>query len=104
MTGYWEMPEAEKRIRKEQSQDKKGRRMTARALRRDFELKAKPIVQEETWNRIIVTAVKLDTGHVEIITNYNNVKDKVRYYLDNYDEEFRLKRNPDIQIVNYMII
>jgi hypothetical protein len=51
----------------------------------------------------IVAAVTLPTKAVEIITNFDNVFGKLEYYLTAYDENMRLKANPDIVINNVMI-
>ena len=53
---------------------------------------------------LIVVAVKLPTGAVETITNTEYIPEKLGYYLNAYDDEFKLKVNPDIKIVGYMIV
>lgn len=52
---------------------------------------------------VLVTAVKLPTGAVEVITNHQNLSEKVEYLVNAYDDEFRLKRNTDVQIVGYIL-
>jgi hypothetical protein len=54
--------------------------------------------------RLIVVAVKLPTGAVETITNTEYIPEKLGYYLNAYDDQFRLKANPEIKIVGYMIV
>jgi hypothetical protein len=56
--------------------------------------------------RVIVVAVQFPNGSVETIINHGNeqVRDKMRYYAEKYDDHFGLKANPDIRIVGYMIV
>lgn len=53
--------------------------------------------------RLIVVAVKLPTGAIETITNTEYIPEKLGYYLKAYDDEFRLKTNPNVKIAGYMI-
>ncbi|MCI3027676.1 hypothetical protein LMF32_00810 [Desemzia sp. C1] len=53
---------------------------------------------------VLVVAIKLPTGALEIITNYQNIPEKIKYYQENYNENMRLKHAPDVQIVNFMIV
>lgn len=52
---------------------------------------------------VLVTAVKLPTGAVEVITNHQMLKEKIEYLNESYDEDFKLKRNNEVQIVGYII-
>ena len=52
---------------------------------------------------VITVAVKLESGAIEVITNTQCLSEKAKYYHDSYDSEFRLKTNPKIQIVNFML-
>jgi hypothetical protein len=54
--------------------------------------------------RLIVTAVQLPTGAIETITNTAFIPDKLGYLMNAYDEQFRLKANPSVKIVGYMIV
>jgi hypothetical protein len=54
--------------------------------------------------KIISVAVKLPSGAIEIITNYEDTVGKALYYRDKYDDEFRLTANPQVQIVNFMVV
>jgi hypothetical protein len=54
--------------------------------------------------RLVVVAVKLPTGAVETITNTEYIPEKLGYYLNAYDDHFRLKVNPTVKIVGYMIV
>ncbi len=52
--------------------------------------------------QVLVTAVMLPTGAVEVAVNNKGLKAKVTYILSAYDEEMRLKTNPAIQMVGVM--
>lgn len=54
--------------------------------------------------QIISVAVKLPSGAVEVITNTQETVSKADYYINTYDDEFKLKHNSAIQIVGYMIV
>lgn len=53
---------------------------------------------------LLIAAVKLPTGAVEVITNTAQIPTKADYYANAYDEEFKLKTNPEVQIIGFMII
>ena len=52
----------------------------------------------------IVTAVKLPTGAIELAVNDKNIYEKICYILDAYDDDMRLKTNPDIVMQNVMVV
>lgn len=54
--------------------------------------------------KLISVAVELPSGAIEVITNTMDIGGKVRYYLEKYDDEFRLITNRDIRIVGYMLV
>jgi hypothetical protein len=54
--------------------------------------------------KVLVTAVKLPTNAIEIITNTDNLEEKINYLTSAYDDEFKLKTNPRVQIVGFMLI
>jgi hypothetical protein len=54
--------------------------------------------------RLVVVAVQLPTGAVETITNTEYIPEKIGYYQNAYDDKFRLKANPEVKIVGYMIV
>lgn len=54
--------------------------------------------------RVLTVAVKLPSGAIEVITNMEDTAEKVLYYTDKYDDDFRLKANPAIQIVGCMVV
>lgn len=53
---------------------------------------------------VLVVAVLLPNGAIEVITNTQYVSDKVKYYIEKYDECFRLITNPMVKIVGYMLV
>ena len=54
--------------------------------------------------RVLVVALELPTGSIEIITNTTNIDAKLEYYTTMYDDEFRLRANPKVRIVGAMIV
>lgn len=54
--------------------------------------------------KVIVVAVRLPSGVIETITNTQDLTYKAEYYKMAYDEQFRLKANPSIRIVGYMVV
>ena len=52
----------------------------------------------------IVTAVKLPTGAIELAVNTSNIKEKIDYILEAYDENMCLKTNTDIYMQNILIV
>lgn len=54
--------------------------------------------------KVLVVAVELPTGAIEIITNTTNIDAKLEYYTTMYDDEFRLRANPKVRVVGAMIV
>ena len=52
----------------------------------------------------IVTAVKLPTGAIELAVNNANIAEKIDYILEAYDDQMRLKTNPDIIMTQIMVV
>ena len=52
----------------------------------------------------IITAVKLPTGAIEIAVNNTMIAEKIDYILGAYDDEMRLKANPEVVMQNVMIV
>ena len=52
----------------------------------------------------IVTAVQLPTGAIELATNTESIESKIDYILEAYDEDMRLKTNPEVSMRNLMIV
>lgn len=60
---------------------------------------------ENPKNRVVlVTAVMLPTGAIETITNTHRLPEKIQYICDAYDDYFRLRSNPQVRIVGYMLV
>lgn len=72
-----------------------------------YQLRARFIKEAEEKERtaqMLIAAVKLPTGAVEVIANTAKIATKVDYYNTAYDEEFRLKSNPNVRIVGFMFV
>lgn len=54
--------------------------------------------------RVLSVAVLRPTGAVEVITNHAHLNQKMDYYMSAYDENMRLKVNPEIQIIGWMVV
>lgn len=52
----------------------------------------------------MVTAVKLPTGAIELAINNENIPEKIDYILEAYDDQMRLKTNPDIHMIQIMVV
>lgn len=52
----------------------------------------------------MVTAVKLPTGAIELAINNENIPAKIDYILEAYDEEMRLKSNPEVVMQQLMVV
>lgn len=52
----------------------------------------------------IITAVKLPTGAIELAVNNDKIAEKIDYILGAYDEDMRLKTNPEIVMQNLMVV
>lgn len=48
-------------------------------------------VKTKTVPELLVVAIKLPTGAIETIVNTSKLADKIQYYMEAYDDEFRLK-------------
>jgi hypothetical protein len=54
--------------------------------------------------KLIVTVVKLPTGALEVITNYQELKAKLDYILNAYDDNLCLKTCPQIKLMDCIIL
>lgn len=52
----------------------------------------------------LVVAVHLPTGATDIIVSSYEVEEKMEYYLNSYDHEFRLKTNPKVKVTGFMLV
>ncbi|MEK5165991.1 hypothetical protein NYE69_27095 [Paenibacillus sp. FSL R5-0527] len=73
-------------------------------VRRIFRLQVEKMAEAEKEPQLLVVAVKLPSGAFEVITNTQDLKNKIDYYLNAYDDDFRLKVNQNIQIVEFMLV
>ena len=72
-----------------------------------FQLRARFMREAEekgTTAQMMIAAVRLPTGAVEVITNTALIPTKIEYYNTAYDEEFKLKANSNVQIVGFMFV
>lgn len=72
-----------------------------------FQLRARFMQEAEekgTTAQMLIAAVKLPTGAVEVITNTALIPTKIEYYNTAYNEEFKLKANSNVQIVGFMFV
>ena len=65
---------------------------------------AEEAAEKKDTAQLLIAAVKLPTGAVEVITNTAQIATKADYYAKAYDDEFKLKTNPEVQIIGFMII
>lgn len=71
-----------------------------------YYLKAiKSAIEDETFEpKYLVSATKLPTGAIELAVNTSEIKSKIEYILEAYDEDMKLKTNPDINMENVLIV
>jgi len=71
-----------------------------------FNLKAKfdNEVSEAVGFKLLVTAVKLPTRAIEVITNTQEIDKKIDYLQNAYDNNFELKANSEVKIVGFMLV
>lgn len=94
------------------------RRDSKTNLETSYDLRKQFVEDVDNWKtvgktdlmRVLVVAVQHEkpdgTGYVETITNHGDeqVREKLDYYLNSYDEYFSLKNKPAIRIVAYFIV
>ena len=54
--------------------------------------------------RLMIIVMELDTGALETQINTSNLINKYHYVLEAYDNQMRLKKNPEIRIVDFIIV
>lgn len=52
---------------------------------------------------VLVTLVKLPSGAIETIVNHDGIRSKIEYINNAYDDEFKLKANPEVEIVGFVV-
>lgn len=70
----------------------------ATALRQNF------LNDIKYMENVLVVAVQLPGGAIEVIQNFQQLNAKADYYKFAYDEQFRLKVNPAVRIVSFMAV
>lgn len=60
--------------------------------------------EEECNLSYVVTATQLPSGAIEIATNTEFLVSKLNYILQAYDLDMKLKTNPQIQMLDVMIV
>lgn len=74
-------------------------------LKQQFLEKSKTLKEKNGKFNALVVAVRLPTGNVELITNSGDgVESKIDYYKNAYDDNFILKANAQISIIDFMLI
>lgn len=73
-------------------------------LRYYLNITKKALEAEADKPTYFVTAVKLPNGAIELAVNTSDILEKVDYILEAYDEDMRLKSNPDIVMQNLLIV
>ena len=53
--------------------------------------------------KLIVVAVQLPSGAIEVISNHEDLEGKYFYYLETYDKDMVMVKNPNIRIVGWII-
>ena len=61
-------------------------------------------VKTNATPELLVIAVKLPTGAIEIMAITSELAEKLQYYMDAYDDEFKLKSNPENRIIGYKLV
>lgn len=54
--------------------------------------------------KLLITATLLPTGAIETQMNTDNLKEKIAYIHDTYDKDFKMKRVPEIQIIDFILV
>ena len=54
--------------------------------------------------KLIVVIVQLPSGALEVIANYEDLEGKYFYYLETYDKDMVMVKNPNIRIVGWIIV
>lgn len=53
---------------------------------------------------VLVVVVLMPNGCVETIVNNHGIPDKLQYYREKYDDDFKLKANPQIEIIGVVLV
>jgi hypothetical protein len=52
---------------------------------------------------LLVTVVRLPSGALETIVNYQNLPEKIQYLINAYDDDLKLKTCPEIQLIDFIL-
>lgn len=61
-------------------------------------------ITEQFKPKYLVTAVKLPTGAIELAVNTEGIAEKIDYILSAYDDSMHLKTNPEIEMLQLMVV
>ncbi|QPI17065.1 hypothetical protein [Staphylococcus phage vB_StaM_SA1] len=70
-------------------------------LKENFENKYKSLDKEP---EVLIVVIELPSGAKEVISNSSDLDNKVHYYLENYDDQFRHVRDSNVQIIDFILI
>lgn len=56
------------------------------------------------FDMTLVTATHLPNGATEIAVNSYEIEEKMAYILNSYDENMKLKTNPNVQMVGFLLV
>jgi len=73
-------------------------------LREKFLLQANEVLSGKWEPKLLVTVVQLPSGGQEVATNSSNIEEKINYILENYDDDFRFKKSPQVQVIGYILV
>ncbi|QQO92471.1 hypothetical protein CPT_Machias_081 [Staphylococcus phage Machias] len=70
-------------------------------LKEKFESKYRNLNKEP---EILIVVIKLPSGAKEVISNSSDLDNKVHYYLENYDDQFRHVRDKKVKIIDFILV
>lgn len=53
---------------------------------------------------LIIVVVQLPSGALEVIQNNSHLEEKYMYYLETYNQDMVMYKNPDIRILKWIMI
>jgi hypothetical protein len=54
--------------------------------------------------RLLVKVIQKPSGSLETITNAENLEAEILYVMETYGDDFKMVKNPNIAIVNYILM
>lgn len=70
-------------------------------LKEKFESKYRNLNKEP---EILIVVIKLPSGAKEVISNSSDLDNKVKYYLEMYDDQFRHNRDHNVKIIDFILV